>query len=357
MRPVLTLSAVLLCALPALAVDHRESVAGDGSDSAASPTAVGLLSPGMNTISGSASIGYTIEVSTGFPPVARVVRVGDNDDVFTFDVPVGRVVTDLQVTISNLSSNTLGSASVTNTSAGISGASYFTDTTFTDLITTVDGTLPSGRHQIGINANVFESILNSLSFNYEIRITVSDCIAHDEAVHGDISSSPYDLGTLCAGVSVVDGRVDGSDYDTVRFTIPDGAVLTTARFEVANFTDLTPGSVGVLYRTFPAPTTILDFIEENRVSTVASSLPAGTYEFQVASGDRFDYQHRFTVESACPCEFTGDFSIDVEDLLAYLSLWFMEDGAADLNGGGTEVTDLLAFLSCWFPVSSGAACG
>ncbi len=61
--------------------------------------------------------------------------------------------------------------------------------------------------------------------------------------------------------------------------------------------------------------------------------------------------------TACICEFGGATSeVTVEDLLAYLALWFNNDPGADLNGSGTDVTDLLLFLSCWFPASAGNDC-
>ncbi len=59
----------------------------------------------------------------------------------------------------------------------------------------------------------------------------------------------------------------------------------------------------------------------------------------------------------CPCEFGGDPGmVDVTDLLEFLSLWFVNDAGADINGGGVDVTDLLDFLACWFPSSNGADC-
>ncbi len=61
--------------------------------------------------------------------------------------------------------------------------------------------------------------------------------------------------------------------------------------------------------------------------------------------------------AGCPCEFGGNpMDVDVQDLLAFLSLWFVNDPGADINGGGVNVTDLLDFLSCWFPASTGAPC-
>ncbi len=67
-------------------------------------------------------------------------------------------------------------------------------------------------------------------------------------------------------------------------------------------------------------------------------------------------------DSGCPCEFGGDAgTIDVQDLLAFLAEWFVQDGTsvpagtgADFNGSGdVDIVDLLDFLSCWFPASSG----
>ncbi len=64
-----------------------------------------------------------------------------------------------------------------------------------------------------------------------------------------------------------------------------------------------------------------------------------------------------TIGNPCPCEFGGDPGVvDVQDLLQFLSFWFVEDPQADLNGGGVDVTDLLQFLSCWFPASDSGTC-
>ncbi len=59
----------------------------------------------------------------------------------------------------------------------------------------------------------------------------------------------------------------------------------------------------------------------------------------------------------CVCEFGGaPETVDVQDLLAYLALWFNADAGADLNGGGTDITDLLEFLSCWFNADTTPGC-
>ncbi len=78
---------------------------------------------------------------------------------------------------------------------------------------------------------------------------------------------------------------------------------------------------------------------------------SGSIDFASLVGDQ-----SFCISVAgCPCEFGGDAgSVDVTDLLGFLSLWFPSDPGADINGGGVDVTDLLDFLACWFPASSGA---
>ncbi len=61
--------------------------------------------------------------------------------------------------------------------------------------------------------------------------------------------------------------------------------------------------------------------------------------------------------NGCPCEFGGDpTEVDFQDLLAFLSLWFVNDASADINGDGVSVTDLLDFLDCWFASSTGTPC-
>ncbi len=66
-----------------------------------------------------------------------------------------------------------------------------------------------------------------------------------------------------------------------------------------------------------------------------------------------------TIGSSCPCERTGNMTVDVLDLLDFLSVWFTDSGAPPPGGAGTgadfnadntvDVLDLLEFLSCWFP--------
>ncbi len=84
---------------------------------------------------------------------------------------------------------------------------------------------------------------------------------------------------------------------------------------------------------------------------------------------RGSYRNRgFIVEfeRICACDWTGDRTVDVEDLLGFLANWFGSSGAPPANGRGTgtdiegdddvDINDLLAFLQCWFPASVGAAC-
>ncbi len=52
----------------------------------------------------------------------------------------------------------------------------------------------------------------------------------------------------------------------------------------------------------------------------------------------------------CPCDWDRSESIAILDLLAFLSDWYGDGLAADLNGdNAVDVSDLLAFLACWFP--------
>jgi lysophospholipase L1-like esterase len=63
------------------------------------------------------------------------------------------------------------------------------------------------------------------------------------------------------------------------------------------------------------------------------------------------------IPASCLCELTGDETVDVFDLLAYLNGWFMGAAAADIDGqAGVDVFDLLAYLDCWFVASAGAPC-
>lgn len=51
----------------------------------------------------------------------------------------------------------------------------------------------------------------------------------------------------------------------------------------------------------------------------------------------------------CPAERTGDSTIDVFDLLAYLDGWFAADAGAEMTGDASiDVFDLLSYLDAWF---------
>lgn len=51
----------------------------------------------------------------------------------------------------------------------------------------------------------------------------------------------------------------------------------------------------------------------------------------------------------CPCDADGDGTILVNDIFAFLSLWFANDPAADFDGlNGIQVADIFAYLDCWF---------
>lgn len=55
----------------------------------------------------------------------------------------------------------------------------------------------------------------------------------------------------------------------------------------------------------------------------------------------------------CPAEVDGDATLGVQDIFAYLTLWFAGDARAELDGEpGLGISDLFAFLTAWF-----AGCG
>lgn len=60
--------------------------------------------------------------------------------------------------------------------------------------------------------------------------------------------------------------------------------------------------------------------------------------------------------SACPCDITGDATIDVGDFFAFVLAFASGDPAADVNGDGTiDVQDFFAFVAC-FADPPGSAC-
>lgn len=51
---------------------------------------------------------------------------------------------------------------------------------------------------------------------------------------------------------------------------------------------------------------------------------------------------------ACEADVDNSGAIEVQDIFAFLSLWFAGDARADLDGGGVNVSDIFAFLGLWF---------
>lgn len=51
----------------------------------------------------------------------------------------------------------------------------------------------------------------------------------------------------------------------------------------------------------------------------------------------------------CPAELDGDATLGVQDIFAYLTLWFTGDARAEFDGAaGIGVPDIIAFLGAWF---------
>ncbi len=96
--------------------------------------------------------------------------------------------------------------------------------------------------------------------------------------------------------------------------------------------------------------------------TIQSQLNLGAYTRANTSDlKNIESVRSFTLPlriNLCPCETGGDPAVvDVQDLLQFLSLWFVGDLGADFNNSGaTDITDLLEFLSCWFPVTDSGVC-
>ncbi len=104
----------------------------------------------------------------------------------------------------------------------------------------------------------------------------------------------------------------------------------------------------------PVNYTFSDSGTQNWTDAAVDPIPAGVYS-------PIEPLSTFAIEPCadtnCVCEFDGDAgAVDVEDLLAFLALWFVSDTGADLNGGGVDVTDLLEFLACWLPASANGTC-
>lgn len=54
-------------------------------------------------------------------------------------------------------------------------------------------------------------------------------------------------------------------------------------------------------------------------------------------------------QPTCPCDADGDGAVVVNDIFAFLSLWFSNSPQADFDGqNGVQVADIFAFLDCWF---------
>jgi hypothetical protein len=56
----------------------------------------------------------------------------------------------------------------------------------------------------------------------------------------------------------------------------------------------------------------------------------------------------FSQGSACPADFNGNGTLEVQDIFDFLNAWFAGNANADFNGGGLAVQDIFDFLNAWF---------
>ncbi len=95
--------------------------------------------------------------------------------------------------------------------------------------------------------------------------------------------------------------------------------------------------------------------------SIRQTLGGNFSEFSLAGTHTHEgafYWSILPTERECLGDWNGDGDAEVGDLLAYLSLWFIADPAAnvDCRGGDVTVADLLTFLSCWFAARDRGGC-
>ena len=142
----------------------------DLSNSIGTPTPLGPVSLGVNTVDGSVS------GSALFNPVTLEVDwTGDFLDAFEYVVPGGLSVSGIEVLISNFASTAFSVfGEVANTSGGVDTPFWSADTTYPNILT--GGTpLGSGTHNLGLQiADTCPGCSGgeTLSYDWTVNITV-----------------------------------------------------------------------------------------------------------------------------------------------------------------------------------------
>lgn len=132
-----------------------------------SPRDLGAVSAGLNTVTGGLSAIWFEE----FPSVGE--WFGDTLDAFAYQVPIGLVVTDFELVVTNFNSN-VGSAfgQGVSTTSGVDTPFFPFNTTVPNLLT--DGEpLEDGAYTYGLQIapTCLECSSGNLSYDWEINIT------------------------------------------------------------------------------------------------------------------------------------------------------------------------------------------
>lgn len=169
------ISLALAVSAPAQALNYSEPP--DLTSNLALPDHVGTLDVGENTVQGTMSADYSVPVPS------------DDADSFAFTVPDGVFVTNVALVISNYSATDGAFARERTFSGGT--ATYFisSDTTFTNLISTGDGKLASGEHNLqvhGISGGEPPVETGTVSFSWIFTFTVENQTPTEAASWGEL---------------------------------------------------------------------------------------------------------------------------------------------------------------------------
>ena len=84
------------------------------------------------------------------------------------------------------------------------------------------------------------------------------------------------------------------------------------------------------------------------LTVLAASANTGVYDV-VAATPEGCVTSATTTLSACPADFDCSGTLNVQDIMEFLSAWFADDPRADFDGfGGLTITDVRSFIYAWF---------
>jgi len=332
---------IVVTAAPFPASDYAESVNGDLSGNRLTPTNLGILKIGSNTVAGS--------------------TINGDLDYYRVHVPVGTQMTQMNLT-HFASEDDLGFIALQNGTqftetnnapnvANILGYTHFGSTATLALVgTDILDNIGTGAGSIGFSPPlpagdytfwVQQTDVISVAYRFDMVLTnIGGPVAYDENVNGDLSGNrlaPTNLTPFTNGTHSVRGTTVTGDVDYVHINVPSGSVLAQmvlsgyASTDDFGFIAVQAGSTFTETAGAPNVANILGYVHFgtaglatpgtdilDNIGTGAGAigfvppLPAGDYTFWIQQTDApyIDYKFDFVVTTAPPPPVDYDEAID-----------------------------------------------